>query len=287
MKILVSGLPNHDWWGEGITAYDDNWGMADGVVPDVEKVKGEYESLLSTLRKYTEVEIVPFPDQGKYPGINDDFVFVRDQFISGNDHRVVICNLRRPERKHETDYIKDYFNSIGVGYSSLSQEAIADGGEFYYLPKEKVLFAGLSRNSKKGVEEMGRLLRVNEVVLVETKAYHLDTAFTVMLDKDKNLAGVITCPQMLKDPDSLIEWLKERNLPLIIINQEDTIGPKEVPGNQAVNSLQLPGVLISTCEFVTPGVEEQVKRLGIEHVITSTSQFNLSGGSVHCLTNEL
>jgi N-dimethylarginine dimethylaminohydrolase len=287
MKIIISQLPKDDWWGTGINAYDDNWGMRDGVVPDQEIVRREHKQLVEILKTKSEVELIPFPYRDKYKNINHDFVFVRDQFVSGNDHSVVICNLRRPERKQETEYIKNYFDQTGVSYKVLSAGAIADGGEFYYLPKEKILFAGLSRNSQRGVDEMATHLGVSVVVMVETKAYHLDTCFSVLMDKDKKLCGVVTCLSMLKDPMGLKKWLDKRGIPLVELNEKDTIGPKESPGNQAVNSLQLPGTLISACEFTTPGAEDKLEKLGIEHIITPTSQFNLSGGSVHCLTNEL
>jgi len=287
MKILVSALPTHSWWGTGITAYDDNWGMQDGVIPNQSIVEEEHHNLVAILKQFIEVEVIPFPNANEFPNINDDFVFTRDQFISGHKHSVVICNLRRPERKGETEYVETFFRRLGINFQTLPQTAIADGGEFYYTPKEKILFAGLSRNNKEGVEEMARLLGVNELVLVETKAYHLDTVFTVILDKEKRLHGIITSLPMLKKPDELIHWIKTRGIELITVNPEDTIGHKDQGGSQAVNSLALPGVLISNNYFQTPGAEEQLAKLGITHVITSTTQFNLSGGSIHCLTNEL
>ncbi len=56
----------------------------------------------------------------------------------------------------------------------------------------------------------------------------------------------------------------------------------------AVNCLALPGVLIGETNFSTKGVEEKLKNMQIEHVITPTTQFNkYSAESIHCLTNEL
>ena len=39
--------------------------------------------------------------------------------------------------------------------------------------------------------------------------------------------------------------------------------------------------------FSNPYIDEKIMEMGINVVITPTSQFQLSGGSVHCLTNEL
>ena len=54
-----------------------------------------------------------------------------------------------------------------------------------------------------------------------------------------------------------------------------------------MNALALPGVLIRPNHFTNNTIEEKLEQLGVKQVITPTSQFQLSGGSVHCLTNEL
>ena len=76
-------------------------------------------------------------------------------------------------------------------------------------------------------------------------------------------------------------------IPILDIPPEDAIGVKGNVGNFAVNALALPGVLIRPNHFTNSKIEEELELLGIKQVITPTSQFQLSGGSVHCLTNEL
>ena len=39
--------------------------------------------------------------------------------------------------------------------------------------------------------------------------------------------------------------------------------------------------------FSNPIIDERLNELGISVKITPTSQYQLSGGSVHCVTNEL
>ena len=51
--------------------------------------------------------------------------------------------------------------------------------------------------------------------------------------------------------------------------------------------LCLPGILLRPDYFSNPIIDEQLSELGIKTKITPTSQFQLSGGSVHCVTNEL
>ena len=39
--------------------------------------------------------------------------------------------------------------------------------------------------------------------------------------------------------------------------------------------------------FANPAIDKKIMKMGVDVVINPTSQFQLSGGSVHCLTNEL
>jgi len=45
--------------------------------------------------------------------------------------------------------------------------------------------------------------------------------------------------------------------------------------------------LIRPNHFSERSIDDQLLDIGIEQIITPTSQFQLSGGSVHCITNEL
>ena len=55
----------------------------------------------------------------------------------------------------------------------------------------------------------------------------------------------------------------------------------------SANALPLPGTLIRPSPFSNPDIDEKIMGMGINVVINPTSQFQLSGGSVHCVTNEL
>ena len=54
-----------------------------------------------------------------------------------------------------------------------------------------------------------------------------------------------------------------------------------------MNCLTLPGILISTDNINDSRTIEFIHENNIEFIVSEVSQFNLSGGSVHCLTNEL
>ena len=54
-----------------------------------------------------------------------------------------------------------------------------------------------------------------------------------------------------------------------------------------MNCLTLLGLLVGTSMIEDKRIMEFVSTNQIEFIATNVSQFNLSGGSVHCLTNEL
>ena len=71
------------------------------------------------------------------------------------------------------------------------------------------------------------------------------------------------------------------------IPENDAIGTKKKVGSFAVNSLSLPGLLIGPSKFSNPEIDLKLKDLGVKRIISPTSQYQLSGGSIHCITNQL
>ena len=67
----------------------------------------------------------------------------------------------------------------------------------------------------------------------------------------------------------------------------DAIGSSKNIGSLAVNNLSVPGLLISSSRFSDPSLIEDLDNLNIKTEVSPVSQFQLSGGSIHCLTNEL
>jgi N-dimethylarginine dimethylaminohydrolase len=82
-------------------------------------------------------------------------------------------------------------------------------------------------------------------------------------------------------------FAERENLPVFRIPPMDAIGTSKKLGTFAVNALPLPGLLIRPNNFTDPALDQKISDLGIECAVTPTSQFQLSGGSIHCVTNEL
>ena len=165
----------------------------------------------------------------------------------------------------------------------------ADGGEFFYCAKNKILFSGLKRNSQKGVDFVAEELDVDKVVLLKGTGFHLDTFFTPVLNKDGYIAAFIICKKALEPLSKkvLYRFADQNNIPVFNIPERDALGTEKQIGKFAVNALPLPGVLLKPDYFSNPIIDEQLGDLGIKIKVSHASQFQLSGGSVHCVTNEL
>lgn len=295
MKILISSLPRNPWWGHGTPIYENNPAMREGVVPNQTLVEIEME-LMNHLFSLLPVEtvLVDFPhilDKHNFDLRKHDFVFVRDLFTSNRNGRIVISKFREKARQLEADIMEVYLN--GLGYKTLrideTSDMYAEGGEFYYCKNENILFSGLSRNNIAGSEKVSDLLDANELILIKTNAFHLDTIFTPVFNMKNELVALILCMDLIEKESkvSIVEFCKKRSIELIDVPPEDAIGTDIHLGEFAVNCLPIPGYLIGPARFRSDSVDPLLKSLGVMHISLPMTQFRLSGGAVHCLTNEL
>ena len=292
MKILLSRLPKTGWWHNGIPKYVDNPAMQKGAVPNLKQLAKERLSLINIIKMSGhEVVEVDFPDEldGKSP--KHDFVFIRDPFISDQKGTAVILRAGEPLRRKENTIIRDILESIGMNVIQIPDRpgVRADGGEFYFCKKDNVLFSGLQRNSQIGADYVAQALNVNEMIILEGLGYHLDTFFTPALKRDGTIGALIICTSIISDNSKkvLYTFADDKNIPVFDIPIKDAIGTPKKIGSFAANALPLPGILIRPNHFTDQHIEEKLMKIGIQSFITLTNQFQLSGGSVHCITNEL
>jgi len=287
MKVLLSQLPKYPWWGSGTPVYENNWAMKIGVIPDHTKVQDEYLGVYDALKKHTDLQVIPFPEELDANVLNKhDAIFVRDSFISNQKGDIVISHFTEKERQSETKHLEKYLEKENFKLHYLPDHAYAEGGEFFYSREENFLFAGISRSNKKGVEETAKLLGVKDLFIVESDSFHLDTIFTSILNSEGRIVGMLVCLALVKNADEVKKFAKKYNMQLIDVIPNDAIN-FDGNGNISVNCLPVPGKLIGGCAFETLGAEDQIRELHVEHVIAPITQFLYSGGGVHCLTNEL
>ena len=292
MKILISKLPASGWWSSGIPKYQDNPAMREGARPNHNKLVAERERLISILKKENQTIIeIDFPTKLDQKNPKHDFIFVRDQFISNQSDLVLILRSGERLRRIENIVMGDILNKFN--YNIINMPDVpglrADGGEFYFCIKDNILFSGIQRNTLSGINYVVETLKIDELLILDGKGYHLDTFFTPVLNSQNLLCATVVCDEILtnKSKRDLYEFSKRRNLPIFKVPLKDSIGTLENIGSFSVNALPLPGVLISPNHFTNKSIDRDLSELGIKRVIPPTSQFELSGGSIHCLTNEL
>ena len=130
---------------------------------------------------------------------------------------------------------------------------------------------------------------VNELIIMKSDVFHLDTLFTPVINKKNELAAMIACTELMEKEsvDDLKSFSNKISVELVEVDPEDSIGTKDKLGEFAVNCCPLPGYLIGPTRFRSLKVNQLLKDLEVMHITIPTTQFRLSGGSVHCLTNEL
>ena len=287
IKIAISSLPKNGWWNNGIIAYHDNDMMSDGAVPNQELLKKEHQNLIDKLHEHSLKTIsVAFKPEletnRKY-----DFVFMRDHFLCNTDKDIVMCNMKLSERMNEGEYVISTLNDLQYKVSFLDEKCIAEGGEFFFLPKENILLAGQGRNNLRGAEQMAEKLKISNLHIINSNGYHLDTSISPIFNNEYDCIGIICAREVFsgKEIHDLRNICKSNQWELIEIEHQDI--NSSLSFRTAMNGLTLPGLFIGSKNFNQKQISDFALSNNIIFDSANVSQFNLSGGSVHCLTNEL
>jgi len=287
ITIAVSSLPKNGWWNNGIVAYHDNDMMSNGTIPNQELLKKEHENLIGILQKHNlETIIIPFKSEletnKKY-----DFVFMRDHFLCNANKDIVICNMKLSERMNEGEYVISTLKDLQYKVSFLDDNCIAEGGEFFFLPKENILLAGQCRNNLRGAEQMAEKLKVSNLHIINSSGYHLDTSISPIFNDEYDCIGLICAREVFSNNEinNLRSICRSNQWELIEIEHQDI--DSSLSFRTAMNGLTLPGLFIGSKNFNQKQISDFALSNNIIFDSASVSQFNLSGGSVHCLTNEL
>ena len=169
----------------------------------------------------------------------------------------------------------------------MPENAFIEGGEVIYLRTKhgSFYFGGLSRANQEGHEFVCSIMKPDYVTLIHSQGYHLDTLFTPVLSSDNEILSLLVVKKMLyREGLSAIE---KTGIPIIELEYFDSSGEGEELGNYAANCLLRPGVMVNTSPFITSGVEKQLWKWNIQRYCCPLPNFRYSGGSYHCLTNEM
>ncbi|OIN88880.1 hypothetical protein AUJ59_03090 [Candidatus Beckwithbacteria bacterium CG1_02_47_37] len=185
----------------------------------------------------------------------------------------MISNFSERQRQPEAEARKAQFKQLPYKINILPDQAFAEGGEFLYAPKESLLFCGQSRNNALGNRLVARWLKIKYWFTVISHGYHLDTVMALVKDRSDRVKAVLVCWDRIKNKRPLAAFLMARKIPAFTVEPVDSIG-NGVLGTLAINCLVLPGIMVGGDRFQTRGLAARL--------ITG-----FSGGSIHCLTNEL
>ena len=156
-----------------------------------------------------------------------------------------------------------------------------------FLPKENILLAGQGRNNLRGAEQMAEKLKVSNLHIINSNGYHLDTSISPIFNNKYDCIGIICAREVFsyKEIHDLRNICKSNQWELIEIEHQDI--DSSLSFRTAMNGLTLPGLFIGSKELNQKQISDFALSNNIIFDSANVSQFNLSGGSVHCLTNEL
>ena len=198
-----------------------------------------------------------------------------------------MCNMKLSERMNEGKYVISTLNDLQYKVSFLGENCIAEGGEFFFLPKENILLAGQGRNNLMGAEQMAEKLKISNLHIIHSSGYHLDTSISPIFNNEYDCIGLICAKEVFSDNEinNLRSICRSNQWELIEIENQDINA--SLSFRTAMNGLTLPGLFIGSKNLNQKQISDFALSNNIIFDYANVSQFNLSGGSVHCLTNEL
>lgn len=283
------GYPVHQGETESSVNFATLYAHTKGIVPDQDQLRSEWLNFVGILLQAGfHLHIIPFPAELNRPdSLYHDAVFIRD---GGLIFRGIWIKSRFSvkDRIFEGEYHAQLIESkLGKTVVSLPEGAFLEGGDVNYLETAQgsYYFGGLSRSNKQGHDFVREIIRPDNYILVESEGYHLDTVFTPVVTVDNRLAAMIIAAGGVKTAS--MARIRSLGVQVIEVSPQDSSGAGETLGDYAVNALIAPGIMVNCSLFGTPGVEETLKKLGIERFVAPLTNFKYAGGSVHCLTNEI
>ena len=283
------GYPVHKGESESSVNFATLYAKKNNIVPDQDLLRREWLNFVDTLLLAGfHLHIIPFLEGLNRPdSLYHDAVFIRD---GGMIFRSIWIKGRFSVKDRVTEgefHSRLISTKLKKTVITLPKDAFLEGGDINFIKTEggSYYFGGLSRSNRLGHDFVRDIVRPDNYILVESDGYHLDTVFTPVLSADNRLAALIIASAGIK-PRSM-KQIRALGVPVIEVSAQDSSGDGDTLGDYAVNALVAPGVMVNCSRFATPGVEEKLRKLGIERFVAPLTSFKYAGGSVHCLTNEI
>jgi len=204
-----------------------------------------------------------------------DMVFTANAGLVKNNTEVIISSFRYPERQVESQYFRKYFLAANYQVKHLPSTVIFEGAGDALFDSCGELWLGTGpRSDAMAKTAISRAMdvKINLLELVDSRWYHLDTAFCPLSD------GYVIAYQGAFSTDSTNEIKNRFGEKAIWVSNEDAnffscnavCLDHEIILNRATNELKT----------VLSGYNFNV-------IETDVSEFMKSGGSCKCLTLEI
>ncbi len=233
-----------------------------------QKAESQWENLVHTYRKLgVHVEIIE--QNERFP----DMVFAADQGVIFKDMNILLSRFRYAERRGESAYYKDWYESHGYTVTQMPRGLYFEGGGEMQRYRDTVIIGTGFRSSNKAAEYVGKVFNKEAITLtiIDEQYYHLDTCLFVL-----NNDTIFYYPAAF-DLESQ-KKLTVRVPHLITITKIEA-------ANFAANSVVVDNTVV--LQQNNPTISTQIKNLGFTVIPIDMSEFTLAGGSIHCLTGEL
>lgn len=222
------------------------------------KLKSLYQELGLTVLEIPPVQDLP------------DLVFTTDHGVMIGK-TFYLSHFRYPERQREQKVVKDWYTKQGMSLASLPPDHYLEGGDL--VVHDQTLFLGHGfRTSENAASWLAQATgyTVIPLTLTNNHFYHLDTCFLPL-----NAATALYYPHAFDQ--SSRQLLKSKFSSLIPITLAEA-------NNFACNS-----VIMGKHILCQPNkqFEARLTTLGYTPIPVNISEFNKSGGGLHCLSQIL
>lgn len=200
-----------------------------------------------------------------------DMVFATDQGIV-REGAVLLANFRYDQRKKERQYYREWFRACGFRLRALSNVFSFEGGDTLFFGNMLMVGTGFRANVA-SCEELANKLDVDTIPLrlVNPLFYHLDTCFLPIDDE----TAFYYPPAFSDNSQKLLKKLV-KNLHEFSENEAEGFAANSfVSGDSIVIQSNL------------GSFEKRLEKLGKHVKIVDVSEYNKSGGGIHCLINSL
>ncbi|MCE9550417.1 MAG: hypothetical protein K8R50_05340 [Betaproteobacteria bacterium] len=204
-----------------------------------------------------------------------DMVFTANGGLVCRDHEVIVSSFRYPERQAESPHFSKFFKDSGYRIRRLNSDIKFEGaGDALYDSNGQVWVGYGHRSDVEALDEIAAILdaRVNGLTLVDSRWYHLDTAFCPLAN------GYVIAYEKAFSSQSVNKIKNEFSDRIIWVSDQDA-------NNFACNAVNIGNDII--LNKASDELKAALSKNNFSVIEVDVSEFIKAGGACKCLTLEL